>query len=639
MGDYVKHLSRVRWVVLVVALGAAVGACGGDGPPLTPDAGPDAGAAIAEPLPPVLTPCPPGWREIPDANGVATCDPWPATGYRTDCAWDEAHFPGTPGCSRVGTDCPADGWPADLPTDRAVVFVDDDAAPVGDGLSRATAFNRIGDAVVAAPDGAVIAVATGRYDEAVRVATGMTLWGACVSGTRIVTSAPSDTTAALTLAGGSAGVRNLGVDGTERAGIEATEVTGASIDSVVVAGARNVGVRLSGGSLAAATLVVRGTRAGAAGTGFGVYALDGARVMIGGAVVAGNQVFGVVSQGPETTVTVQDAAIRETALAETVDRAGAFASNGGTVHLERAAIEQNDTPGIRAVGAGSRVDAADVVIRELVGHVIMRAVGGALGYFRYGSEGLGVREGATASLERVLIEGADGVAVRASRETTSLSMRDGVLRDTHPAELFRDLGRAIEINSGAHAVLERLLIAGCREAGVYSNGGTIEATSLLVRDIDPSEATGQWGIGIWSEGTSMTNISRVRVQGARVSGVEALLGAIVVLSDAFVEDVQAASAKGGFGLSAHRGGVLSVSHFFLADTALCGVVVGRDGDTVTQMDLADGVVTSTPVGACVQVDGYDTARLQHDVEYRDVGVPLRATAYEVPDALPPSTLM
>src|SRR5262245_31184587 len=104
-------------------------ACSGEsGPTATPDGGAaDAGAAIAHipwladgrpPIaPPELAPCPPGWRVVSPADGPATCEPWPESGYREDCPEDEAHLPGAPGCARIGTECPADGWPTGLPTD------------------------------------------------------------------------------------------------------------------------------------------------------------------------------------------------------------------------------------------------------------------------------------------------------------------------------------------------------------------------------------------------------------------------------------------------------------------------------------------------------------------------------------------
>src|SRR5689334_2004982 len=59
------------------------------------DAQPDA-LATPEPPPPTLTPCQPGWRVVMVA-GVATCDPYPATG-RLACPAGQAHFPGQAAC-------------------------------------------------------------------------------------------------------------------------------------------------------------------------------------------------------------------------------------------------------------------------------------------------------------------------------------------------------------------------------------------------------------------------------------------------------------------------------------------------------------------------------------------------------------
>ena len=94
----------------------------------------------APPEPPVLTPCPEGWREVPadGPDGIATCDPWPEGGP-DECGDDEAHFPGEPGCTRIGTACPEGDWAEDLPTDREVVYVLA-GAPEGGGGSRDAPF-------------------------------------------------------------------------------------------------------------------------------------------------------------------------------------------------------------------------------------------------------------------------------------------------------------------------------------------------------------------------------------------------------------------------------------------------------------------------------------------------------------------
>src|SRR5262245_54496531 len=88
--------SMGRLIALAIVLGGRSEA---------PASAPDAGTTLAAPAAPVLTPCPAGWRELRDAHGVATCDPWPETSH-ADCAADEVHWPGAPGCARIGTDCP-----------------------------------------------------------------------------------------------------------------------------------------------------------------------------------------------------------------------------------------------------------------------------------------------------------------------------------------------------------------------------------------------------------------------------------------------------------------------------------------------------------------------------------------------------
>src|SRR5688572_30778703 len=153
----------------------------------------DAGSSIFEPAPiaepepprldqlktPMMTPCPAGWREVPPAESglpAAVCEPFPSGGG-TICAIDQAHFPGTEGCARVGSECSSDEWASDLPSDRTVIYVRPGAA--GNG-TRSAPYGSIAAAIAATADGAVIALAKGAYDEAVAIDKAVTLWGACV---------------------------------------------------------------------------------------------------------------------------------------------------------------------------------------------------------------------------------------------------------------------------------------------------------------------------------------------------------------------------------------------------------------------------------------------------------------------------
>src|SRR5262245_37147956 len=90
-----------------------LGACGSDETekPPGPDAGPpDPGPVdipwLADGNPPIAGSashaCPEGFSLEQTDTGIIVCRPWPAGGPAT-CSGAEAHFPGEPGCARVGT--------------------------------------------------------------------------------------------------------------------------------------------------------------------------------------------------------------------------------------------------------------------------------------------------------------------------------------------------------------------------------------------------------------------------------------------------------------------------------------------------------------------------------------------------------
>ena len=110
---------------------------------------------------PVHTPCPEGWAEIdtPDTR-LVTCEPWPEGGQQ-ECAADEAHFLGEPGCSVIGTRCPRGDWAEDLPSDRPVIYVLAGSPAGGEG-SRSSPFGTIAQAIEAATPGTIVALSKGR---------------------------------------------------------------------------------------------------------------------------------------------------------------------------------------------------------------------------------------------------------------------------------------------------------------------------------------------------------------------------------------------------------------------------------------------------------------------------------------------
>jgi hypothetical protein len=74
--------------------------------------------------------------------------------------------------------------------------------------------------------------------------------------------------------------------------------------------------------------------------------------------------------------------------------------------------------------------------------------------------------------------------------------------------------------------------------------------------------------------------------------------------------------------------------FALAANDLCGVLLGDDGAA----DLDTGVVSGHAIAVCLQVPGFDTARLRRDVRCEDNGRVIEATDLVLPlpsDAVDP----
>src|SRR5688500_15689761 len=108
----------MRRLGAVLGLAVLLCACGGeeDDPRQPPaDAGPPDTGPVDIPWlesgdPPIAASpehaCPEGFSHELTDTGIVSCRPWPAGGPAA-CTGAEAHFPGEPGCARIGTACPA----------------------------------------------------------------------------------------------------------------------------------------------------------------------------------------------------------------------------------------------------------------------------------------------------------------------------------------------------------------------------------------------------------------------------------------------------------------------------------------------------------------------------------------------------
>ncbi len=592
------------------------------------DAGSDSGGfeptAPADPEPPQLTPCPEGWREVPPAedSGIAVCEPFPADGP-ADCAPDEAHFPGTAGCSVVGTPCPEGDFAEDLPAGETIVYVR--VGAVGGDGSEALPYGSIGEAIAEAPAAAILALAKGTYDEHVVLTRSLVLRGACVAETIVASSTPSASAATVTVNFGQSRIENLTVGG-QRLGIQVASAGPVELDSVVVDGAVGVGVDAWGGALVVAnSLVVRGTRLLGGNFGYGLNVQTGAHVEVSRALFDANHSSGIFVANPGSELIASDVVVRDT-----LDHAGGDAGYGLSVlggaraDFARALFERNRTATIFVIDAGSELVASDLVVRD----TLARPGDGGNG------DGLAVQFGARAEIARALFERDREAEILATESGTELVLSDVVVRDALQREIDGAAGLGLYLDRGASAQVQRLVVERGRALGIalFAAGTVLEASDISVRDTRPDAAADDFGYGLYVDGARAT-VVRGTFVGNRGFGALSGAAASLVLEDVRIEGTLASpcaesgACEGfGTGVAAFASATVSATRFAVSNHFLCGVQLATGG----QIDLHDGLVSGNAIGVNVQTEGFDLARLQDRVRFVDNQRDLDSASLPVP---------
>jgi hypothetical protein len=596
--------TRVGWLALVWACSVACSggaspaadadAGGGDGDgggmEITPPEPPnipwlDAGQPeIAPPAPPVLTPCPDGWHEVTDPqSGTVTCDPWSETGYEECSAVDEAHFPGEPGCTRIGTACTDDPWASDLPTDQPILYVLSGAPAGGDG-TRASPFGTIAEATDAATSGTVVALSKGAFDEVVLVGSDVTLWGACVAETTVA-STSGGLSGTISTVGHNGIVRNLCVGG-EGIG---TRATGAGrslgLQDILVSNAVGMAIVADhGAALNAHNLVVRDTRNWASDgvLGFGLGAQTGAQVEVTRAVIERNRLFGVAAAGAGTTLTMTDVVVRHTQGQESDPQygRGLEADTGAQVAVTRAVFERNHDVGVLASDVGTTLGMTDVVVRDT------QSQGGDLQY----GQGLYAQEGTQVTVARALFERNRTCGAFATGGGTTLDVTDAVIRDTRGQESDGGWGHGLEAQYGAQATVTRVVIERNRQVGVVaaSIGTTLGMTDVVVGDTQSQASDLQAGGGLQVQEGCRVSVARTVFEHNRAFGVAAAgAGTTLGMADVVVRDTQGQESdlQYGRGLEAVAGAQVTVIAAVFEQNRDGGVFASDVGTTLGMIDV------------------------------------------------------
>ena len=673
-----------------LALGCA-GACGGGDEGFAGDAGVDGDSgtevdpwATEAPAPPVLTPCPAGWTEALEGD-VTVCLPWPE-GRPSECGPGEVHHVGAPSCARVGAACPAGEWAEGLPS-SAVLYVREGATG-GDG-TRAAPYD-LAEAIARAAPGTVIALARGTYVGPFSVGAGITLHGACATETHLTATTAAVREPVVDVTGGGVVVRDLRIGDAPRPGIAAVGA-GRSLElrGVVVERVQGAAIGAAdGATLVASDVLVRDVD-GLGGTGPGGYGIVGelrAAVELERVFVQRAHQLGIGLIGGEITATIADTAVHDTLSASDsgVQGHGMLVSMGAVATVVRSAFVDNRDHGILA-----GEDAALTLDDSYVARTRGQAVDGDFG------RGIGAQRRSTVTIRRALLEGNSEMAVFAGGLVTEAVLEDVVIRDQRGSDAGGNLGRGLNVATGAVLRARRALLVRNRDVAAAADG---EDTLLSLEDVRvldtlPITTPGfeQWfGLGVGAAFGARVEIARAEIAHNRAIGVVLdQPGTTGTLTDVWIHDTLEHGAEGQLGraLSVQRGAVVEVegalfeasreasifiggtgsdatlsrvavrgvapracvastcpdnpagsgvvvregavrmSDFLIHDASLCGIQVAFGG----QADLRDGEISSSSIGACVQADGFDVARLSDGVVYRDNDTNLDATTLPVPD--------
>jgi len=539
---------------------------------------------------PVLTPCSGGWREVApeQEDGIALCEPWPESGEEP-CEGDHSHFPGEPGCRLVGTPCPAGDWAPDLPSDREVLYVRASAPPGGTG-TREDPFGTIAEAAAASRSGTVIALSTGTFDEAVSLRPRVTLWGACVAGTRVTCSTPSDSEATVTARGQDAAVRNLTLSGERPGALVFGWSLSLHLTDVVIDGGRGFGVGVGNGARAMLQdVVIRAPapRMSDGQLGRGLQIESEAHVEVARGVIERCHEAGAYVTGTATALVLTDTVVRDTTAGPNPASGSAvIARQGAQVELERVALERNLWRALSAEGPGTTVSLTDTLVRST-----SREDDGTTGH------GLFIDGGATADVVRASIIGNRGAGLLASGEGTSLTLTDVVVRDTRPTDLDnldQRLGRGLWAVEGAQVSLVRGLFERNEEFGVSASspGTAVRLTDVVVRDTRSRDVDGVGGAGAGADSTALLEIERGVFERNHFAGLlSSLPGTTLAARDVVVRDtVRSPADLRGCGVIVQSGARLELEGAVFDGNESAGIFA-VEADTT--LDAVDVVVRDT----------------------------------------------
>ena len=585
-----------------------------------------------------VLPCPEGWSESDDGM---YCDP----GY-ADCGPGERALVGG-ACERVvplPEDCPAGPFPdaPDGATD-AVYVSSDSECEIGCG-SQAMPYSDINSGLVDSPDGGYLLVAAGNYDEGLLVQRPVHVLGLCASKVMIAgaVDVPGDESKVKRAGIAIFGTQNVEVSGiavaAPAAGVAVVESAGVELTELELTGAEGVALYVGSGSeVGAHSLWLHDTVASddaAWMTGHGVWAGNGAALVVLETLIDRSRGAGMHVSGSKTSVTIRNSEIRNTQSTSSAKTGtgmtqtdlavvlvedslfsgstyaglhvggqgslqmrgtqvrktlpdssgkggvGLRATDGSTATVSNCIFQGNREMGIYVAESGTLLEASAIVVRTTAPNI--------LGEFGHGME---VAQGAGARVQGCLLEHNTVVGLLATDSNTQFEVAATVVRGTKPNSA-NEGGHGIEASWGATATASSCLVEanGVIGVAVWNVGTHLELLGTVVRDTEPL-GSGQGGHGMTAANGCTAAIHGSLLEGNTGFGIGAWdQGTKFEVSATVVRDTMADSSGGGHGMELLDGAVATVSASRFEHNLEVGVWLDGSG---THLEMSDTVVRDT----------------------------------------------
>lgn len=435
-------------------------------------------------------------------DGDAGCEPvLPASA----CSAAQMAVPGDASCRSVSP-CPI----SDAPTAGNTQYVDAGFGGTSNGSAQAP-WTTIAQAVSAAADGAVIAIAAGTYAQSVSLSKPVRLWGACSEAVFL--------TGGVTITADGAELHALAITGSQ-AGVSVDGATGIVLERVRVHDTGWIGVDLRDD-------------------------LGPTSVIIEDSLVENATSVGVYAEGSEVT-------LRRTEVRNVQSLGGDFGYgvsgrvDAATGRRSRFTFEQAHVHGLTTAGVlgwGVDVTMDDSVVSDVGPRPMDGAFGYAVGVERDATTG----ERSAATIRGSVIEKASFCGV--CTWDSELEMDRSVVRDITSEVASGEFGWGVKsldiaLDEPLRPVLsvQRTLIERTQQMGLGLFGTDATVRQIVVRDVAGRTSDGRFGHLISAQSTFETEeSSHLDLRGAKLQrGFEvglAALGATIDAEAVLVEDV------------------------------------------------------------------------------------------------------